>query len=98
MSQLSTKLTFPDMLTKWSAQLNPLLASPLANAQILANVTLSSGANTINHKLGTKLQGYVVILNSANATFYDNQSTNPSPQSTLILVASAATTVSLLVF
>jgi hypothetical protein len=52
----------------------------------------------INHKLAQKLQGWIVVLNSTSATFYDSQSTNPSPDKTLILNASAPTTVSILVF
>lgn len=95
---LSNKLPFNLMLAQWSQQLNPLLSSPLADASLLSGVVLQSGKNTINHKLGQPLQGYLVVLNSAAATFYDGQSSNPSPQTTLILNASAATTVSLLVF
>jgi hypothetical protein len=98
MAALSNKLPLELMQSQWAATLNPLLASPLADASILSNVALVSGPNTINHKVGAKLQGYVVVLNSANATFYDNQSTNPMPDKTLIIVASAPTTVSILVF
>jgi len=56
------------------------------------------GKNVVNHKLGQKLQGYVVVLNSADATFYDMQSLNPNQDKTLIIVASSAATVSLIVF
>lgn len=96
--QLSVKLPLPLLLTQWSQALNPVLNSPLATANILEAIPLVSGANVINHKLGAKLQGYVVILNSAAATFYDSQQLNPSPERTLILNASAPTTVSILVF
>lgn len=98
MGLLSTKLPFPLMLTQWSALLNPLLKSPLANSALLSGISLTSGVNTINHTLGTKLQGYLVVLNSASVTFYDSQNTNPTPEKTLVLNASGATTVSLLVF
>lgn len=98
MGQLSNKLPLNLLLTQWSAQLNPLLASPLAGASLLSNISLTEGVNTIEHKLGRPLQGYVVVLNSSNATFYDNQNTNPATDKTLILNASVATTVSLLVF
>lgn len=98
MAQLSSNLSFTDMLNKWSAQLNPLLASPLATPVILPNVVVKTGANVINHRLGRLLQGYIVILNSAAASFFDSQSTNPSPALTLILNSSADTTVSILVF
>lgn len=98
MAFLSNRLSFGDLLTKWSATLNPLLASPLATPSILSNVALKSGSNTINHKLGRELAGYVVVLNSAASTFFDLQSTNPTPALTLNINASADTTVSLLVF
>lgn len=86
------------MLTQWSQILNPLLKSPIANPILLRGIALTSGSNTINHTLGATLQGYIVVLNSVSSTFYDGQSTNPSPDKTLILIASEATTVSLLVF
>lgn len=98
MGQISSNLSFPDLLNKWSSQLNPLLASVLAFPVLLSNVNLIMGSNVLNHTLGKKLRGYIVVLNSANATFFDSQQTNPSPQITLILNASAPTTVSLLVF
>lgn len=98
MGFLSNKLSLPDLLTKWSAQLNPLLASPIATPVLLSNVALLSGTNVINHTLGAKLQGYIVVMNSTSATFFDSQQTNPTPALTLILNSSAKTTVSLLVF
>ena len=98
MAFLSNKLSLPDLLTKWSATLNPLIASPLATPVLLSDVALLAGTNVINHTLGAKLRGYIVVMNSASATFYDSQNTNPTPALTLILNASAKTTVSLLVF
>jgi hypothetical protein len=98
MGLLSNNLSLPLLLTQWSGTLNPLLKSPIATPVLLSKISLTSGANTINHTLGTTLQGYIVVLNSAAATFYDSQSTNPSPARTLILNASADTVVSLLVF
>jgi hypothetical protein len=95
---LSTKLSWPLANTKWAATLNPLLANPIIQGQILSDVPLVMGANTINHGLGRKLVGYLVILNGANVTIYESQSTNQRPNLTLILNASGATTVSLYVF
>ena len=95
---LATKLPYNLMIAQWSQELNPLLASPLADAVLLSGIPLQAGNNTINHMLGQKLQGYMVVLNSAAATFYDGQNTNPTPTLTLVLNASVATTVSLIVF
>ena len=95
---LSSKLAWELANPKWAAQLNPVLANPLVGGQLLEGIKLASGDNTIDHKLGRKLQGYFVVLNSAATTFYDKQATNPRPQLTLVLNASGATTVSLYVF
>jgi hypothetical protein len=95
---LSTKLPYQLLLTQWSQAINPVLSSPIATPIILEAISLVAGTNVINHTLGESLKGYVVILNSAAATFYDSQETNPSPNRTLILNSSAATKVSLLVF
>lgn len=95
---LSPKLEWPLANPKWAATLNPLLANPLIQGQILSDVKLLTGANTINHGLGRKLVGYFVILNSASVTFYDSQLTNQRPDLTLILNSSGAATVSLYVF
>jgi hypothetical protein len=84
--------------TRWKSQLDPVIACPLVNGQLLSGVALVSGYNTVNHGLGRKLQGYIVVLSGAAETFFDNQDNNASPQLTLILHSSGPTTVSLWVF
>lgn len=84
--------------TRWKSVLDPIIANPANNSLILANLTLASGANTINHMLGQKLQGWVVIGNDSSTTFYDSQAINQQPQLTLILNASGACVINLLVF
>lgn len=95
---LSSKLTWDQANPKWASRLNPLLANPMNNGQMLNNVVLKSGDNVINHGLGHTLQGYLIILNNAAVTFYDKQATNSMPDLTLVLVASGAATISLYVF
>jgi hypothetical protein len=96
----SLPLTIPASTqdTRWKALLDPVIANPLQSGQLLTGIPLASGTNTINHGLGRQLRGYFIVMNSASATFYDNQSTNQMPQLTLILNSSAPTTVSLYVF
>lgn len=77
---------------------NPVIQNPLVNGIILKDVILGSGTNVINHLLGRTLQGWFPTRISASATFYDKQSINKTPETTLILVASAPCTVSLYVF
>lgn len=95
---LAPKLPWELANPKWAARLNPLLANPLVNGRILSGVTLGTGANVINHGLGRKLQGYLVVLNGAAETFYDDQASNQRPDITLILNSSGPTIVSLYVF
>lgn len=84
--------------TTWSMQLNPLLAAPLSNGILLERVSLASGANVINHKLGRKLKGWFITRLRASATVYDTQDSNARPQLTLNLTSSAAVTVDIYVF
>lgn len=83
---------------KWSSILNPLIAQPLSQALILPHLIIMTGSNIINHRLGRVLQGYLVILNQENATFYDDQENNQMPDLTLNLISSADTIISLMVF
>lgn len=90
---------------------NPLLSGNLLSDSIVISgatkhtqgITLAMGDNTINHGLGRPLVGWFVTRNSASATFYDKQATNSvngvsQTNLTLILNASAATTVNIFVF
>jgi hypothetical protein len=95
---LSPKLEWTLANPKWAATLNPIIANPANNGRILKNISVVSGTNVINHTLGQTLQGYFVIMNNANVTFYDKQSTNQTPQLTLNLVASGTAIISLYVF
>jgi hypothetical protein len=78
--------------------LNPVLQNQLLQGQLLQNQKLSSGANTINHKLGRNLIGWFLTRIRANAQVWDTQDSNSSPGQTLILNASTAVTVDLWVF
>lgn len=83
--------------TRWASQINPLLSNPIGQAYILKEVPLVIGNNTINHLQGRALNGYIVVgMHGAFAEIYDIPST--MPKLTLILNASAATTISLMVF
>lgn len=83
--------------TTWASQLDPLLAKPLSQAILLQNIEINIGNNTINHKLGRNLQGWVVSrVFDAVIGLYEIPSQLPSK--TLILNANAAGTIDLLVF
>ncbi len=95
---LSSKLAWELANPRWASTLNPVLSNPLVSGNLLQNIMVYSGANTINHGLSDRLQGYIVVMNNAAVTFYDSQKTNPRPDLTLILNASGAATISLYVF
>lgn len=85
--------------TQWASVISPLLKSPLATPVILPSIRLATGANVISHRLGHKLQGWVIVrMRSAAVTVYDTQDTNRTPQLTLQLTSSGAATVDILVF
>jgi hypothetical protein len=83
--------------TTWAQAINPVLSNPIVNGVLVHGIALASGDNTINHKLGRKPQGYVITdMFGAYAQVY--RKTSNYPDLTLVLNASAPTTVSLYVF
>lgn len=96
--QLPKGLTLPMMQTKWASILNVLLSNPSLNSNILENVSLGSGTTVINHLLGRKLLGWRIIRINAAATIYDQQTSNQTPDLTLVLVSNAVAIVTLEVF
>jgi hypothetical protein len=98
MADLPKQQTLEQLQSKWPAILNPIIKNPANNSSTLQNVSLTSGVNVINHKLGAKLQGWSIVRQRAAASIYDNQDSNQSPQLTLVLVSSAPVVVDLQVF
>lgn len=96
--KLPQQLSWEDADNKWAAIINPILAKPIVNGQLLTNISLINGTTIVNHKLGRILQGYIVVMSSAPATIYDNQISNQMPQLTLSLTSNNAANVSLWVF
>jgi hypothetical protein len=99
MAQLSTKLPYDQMLTKWAVLLNPILSSMIVNGSQLTQVKLISGSNSVNHGLGRNLQGWFIVrkrqfLLTGTPTaydIYDTQDSNQMPQLTLNLTCSQGT-------
>lgn len=95
---LPKNLTLPMLQTQWPQQLDPILANPASNVSILKSQVLVSGKNVINHKLGAPLQGWYTTRVRQSVQLYDQQDSNPTPQLTLVLIASAAATIDLAVY
>jgi hypothetical protein len=94
-SQLSTNMPWNLANTRWASILNPIIANPLTNMNIIPNVVLKSGVNVINTGLQQIQQGWVILDQNAAASIYRSADFN---KTTLTLTSSAAVTVSLGVF
>lgn len=86
------------MQTRWASILNPVITNPIAHGAVLKQVTLVSGANVINHKLGRKLQGWFITRLRGAANLYDTQDANSMPDLTLQLQSSANVIADIYVF
>lgn len=78
--------------------LSQILVLPILNGTLLENLVLSAGDNTITHKLGRKVKGYIVVRKSAVSNIYDKISTDTKLDQQFTLNASVACTISLWVF
>lgn len=59
---------------------------------------LSANPNVINHKLGRKLRGYIIVRQDTNTNIWDSQTSNTTPSLTLVLNCGSNVTISLWVF
>lgn len=84
--------------TKWSSVLNPVISIPFNDGQTLKSVTLNSGANIINHRLGRNLVGWIITRLRGPASIYDTQDSNPNQSQTLYLNSSATVIADIFVF
>lgn len=92
---LPLQLPWQTAQTKWKSQLDPLLATPILTGTLLQNITLISGVNVINTKLGVTPQGWVITDSNAAVTVYRSA---PFTSLTLTLTSSGNATVSIWVF
>lgn len=79
--------------------LQDISAKTILDGQLLKDVILKTGSvNTINHKLGRNLVGYIVTMQDAQSNLWSTQASNKLPNLTLYLSCSADVTLSLWVF
>lgn len=81
--------------SSWGSQLNPILSNPTTNPSRLKSITLTTGDNVINHKLGVTLQGWYISDINGAAVVYRNA---PLNNLTLTLNSNAAVIVDIVVF
>src|ERR1041385_952261 len=79
--------------TRWAAELNPIIGRVQNQSIILEDVDLINGAVTINHFLGRKLKGWKIVRQNAQASIWDSQDSNKTPELTLVLNSDAVATV-----
>lgn len=92
---LPKKLSLDMMQDRWASELDPILRNILVNGLLVDNITIKSGANVINHRLGRKPQGYIIADINAAVTLYRSQ---PFNNLTLTLTSNGNATISLWVF
>lgn len=79
--------------------LEPVLQSSIIDGVLLRNLALSSSSTTlIEHKLGRKPLGWVLVRKRAQSDVWDTQDSNELQSSTLALNCSSDVTVDLWVF
>lgn len=98
MPTLPKKLTWDLAQDRWASAINPLLTNPSLDSLLLKSVSLKTGINVINHKLGRELQGWKIVRQRAAASIYDTQDQNQMPELTLTLVSSAPVVIDLELF
>lgn len=93
----SENQSFTLMQTAWASQINPLLGNPLLQGVLQKSVKLTAGTNSINHKLGRAIQGYVITgMHNVYSQIYDT--TSNTPNLTLNLTSSVDCTIDLYCF
>lgn len=75
---------------------DPLIKNQFLNGQLINDIALVIGDNDISHKLGRKIQGWVIVDIDAVSNIYRKTSTTPTL--TIKLNSSANCTVSLYIF
>ena len=69
-------------------------ACPLLDGHLLERIDLVNGDNSISHKLGRELKGWIITRHRETASsIIDRQKTNPATDRTLLLNSSVGTTV-----
>lgn len=86
-----------EQLEKAREVLNELLRVEIVRGILLEDVSLSSGANVINHRLGAKVRGWVVIRKNANEDVWEPAKLDNSDKQ-IQLDASGGVIVTLWVF
>lgn len=78
--------------------LQPVFNTPTLGGNLLTEQALAVGPNSINHGLGRNLNGWQIVRQRAQASIWDSQDSNQTPNLTLALNSSAAVVCDIYVF
>lgn len=96
MAFLSSKLPWELAQTKWASTLNPIIALPILNGNMVMNIQLVANKPlVVNHLLQRLPQGWFVTDNTANTAIWRTQDFT---QLTIVLESSVNTTISIWIF
>lgn len=90
--------SFNMLQTNIQTVLDQIVLDPFVDGTTLADIVVSVGSNTINHTLGRKPLGYVLISKDQNGDVWSGQAANKSADKTLILNSNQNMTISLRIF
>lgn len=81
------------------SSVDSIVACPIIDGVLLEKVELKSATTTyINHKLGRKPQGWLIVRQRGNSIIWDLQDNNKNKTSTLALACSADVIVDVWIF
>ena len=79
--------------------MEPFLNSEVINGVLIKNISLNASiTNQVNHKLGRKPLGWIIVRQRANSIIWDSQDTNTKANRTLELSCSNNVTIDLWIF
>jgi hypothetical protein len=84
--------------TNIANSLRELQINPILDFNIVKDVSLVTGDNVVDHKLGRSPAGWILTRKNALADIYDKQNSNQTPNLNYILTSSANVTVDLYFF
>lgn len=92
-----------DLIDRFQSNVDTVISTlptiTILDGQLLKNIKLDSSApNSVLHKLGRELIGYIIVGKSANCDIWDSQNANTLKDKYLILNCTSDVTVNLWVF
>ncbi len=85
------------METAWASQINPVIENAVVKGVLQRGIKLVTGTNSINHKLGRNLQGYIITdMQDIYSQIF--RTTSNTPNLTVNLTSSVDVTVDIYCF